>query len=40
MQILNHPNCIKLDKVYETRNNIYIVTEYVKDGDLFDYIKS
>jgi len=39
MKLLHHPNCIRLIETIETRNNIYIVTDLMKDGDLFDYIK-
>lgn len=31
---------IKLIDTIETKSDIYIVTEIVKDGDLFDYIVS
>ena len=39
MKLLNHPNCIKLVETIETKNNIFIVTDLVKNGDLFEYIK-
>ena len=38
MKVLNHPAMIKLMETVETKNAIYIVTELVKDGDLFEYI--
>jgi len=38
MKILDHPNVIKLIDTIETKSHIYIITEIVKDGDLFDYI--
>ena len=38
MKVLDHPNMIKLIDTIETKSHIYIVTEIVKDGDLFDYI--
>jgi len=38
MKVLDHPNMIKLIDTVETKSNIYIITEIVKDGDLFDYI--
>jgi len=38
MKILDHPNVIKLIDTIETKTHIYIITEIVKDGDLFDYI--
>ena len=40
MKILDHPSMIKLIDTIETKADIYIVTEIVKDGDLFDYIVS
>lgn len=38
MKILDHSSMIKLHDVVENKTHIYIVTEIVKDGDLFDYI--
>jgi len=38
MKFLDHPNVIKLHDTIETKTHYYIVTEIVKDGDLFDYI--
>jgi len=40
MKVLDHPNMIKLIDTIETKTNIYIITEIVKDGDMFDYITS
>ena len=34
-----HPNIIKFIKEYKTKHHIYIVTELLKDGDLFEYTK-
>ena len=30
MRKVNHPNCIKLETVYESANHIYIVMELVR----------
>lgn len=30
--------CLNLDRILTTPNNVYLVTEYLKGGDLFDYI--
>ena len=40
MKLLHHPNCIKLIENITTKNNIYIVTELIRNGELFDYIKN
>ena len=40
MKLIKNVNCIQHIKFIETKANIYIVTEWVEDGDLFDYIKS
>ncbi|CAF0779210.1 unnamed protein product [Adineta steineri] len=38
MYICNHPNIIRLFEDYETADEIYLVMELVKGGDLFEYI--
>ncbi len=40
IKVLNHPGIIKVYDTFEDKNNVYIVTELIKDGDLFDYIVS
>ena len=35
---LSHPNVIKIHKICENANYIYIVTEFCENGELFDYI--
>lgn len=39
MSLLNHSCILKLIETYENRTHIYIVTELLKDGDLFDFVK-
>ncbi|KAG5283206.1 hypothetical protein AALO_G00039550 [Alosa alosa] len=38
MKLLNHPHIIKLYQVMETKDMLYIVTEYAKNGEMFDYL--
>jgi len=38
MKVLDHPHVIKLIDTIESKTHIYIITEIVKDGDLFDHI--
>ena len=35
MRIVNHPYIVKLEKVLQTKRNIYILMEHVTSGDLF-----
>nr|XP_026690786.1 serine/threonine-protein kinase DCLK3 isoform X1 [Ciona intestinalis] len=38
MKNCHHPNIVRLIEEFETENEIYLVLEYVKGGDLFDAI--
>ena len=38
MKLLNHSCIIKLKETLENKTHLNIITELVKDGDLFDYI--
>lgn len=38
MKILNHSCIIKFHELIESKTHINIITELVKDGDLFDYV--
>ncbi|XP_007253284.3 serine/threonine-protein kinase SIK1 isoform X3 [Astyanax mexicanus] len=40
MKLLNHPHIIKLYQVMETKDMLYIVTEYAKNGEMFDFLTS
>ncbi|XP_059814079.1 serine/threonine-protein kinase SIK2-like isoform X4 [Hypanus sabinus] len=35
MKLLDHPHIIKLHQVMETKNMLYLVTEYAKNGEIF-----
>ena len=37
--MMHHPNIVKLKEVFEDRKFMYIVLEYMKGGELFDYVK-
>lgn len=36
---LSHPNIIKIDRVFHTEFNIYIIEEFITGGDLMSYIE-
>lgn len=38
MYMCHHPNIIRLLEDYETPEEIYLIMELIKGGDLFDYI--
>ncbi|XP_051534805.1 serine/threonine-protein kinase SIK2 [Myxocyprinus asiaticus] len=38
MKMLDHPHIIKLYQVMETKNMLYLVTEYAKNGEIFDHL--
>ncbi|KAM9308234.1 serine/threonine-protein kinase DCLK3 [Gastrophryne carolinensis] len=38
IKMLSHPNIVKLIDDFETENEIYLILEYIKGGDLFDVI--
>ncbi|XP_061193172.1 serine/threonine-protein kinase SIK1-like [Saccostrea echinata] len=40
MKLLNHPNIVKLYQVMETKNMLYLVSEYAPNGEIFDYIRT
>ncbi|XP_028836637.1 serine/threonine-protein kinase SIK1-like isoform X2 [Denticeps clupeoides] len=40
MKLLNHPNIVRLYQVMESKNMLYIVTEYAENGDMFEYLTS
>ena len=37
---LSHPNIVKIYEFFISENHYYIITEYCKDGELFNYIKN
>ncbi|KAM6295696.1 serine/threonine-protein kinase SIK2 [Aegotheles albertisi] len=40
MKMLDHPHIIKLYQVMETKSMLYLVTEFAKNGEIFDYLAS
>ncbi|KAK1758555.1 kinase-like domain-containing protein [Echria macrotheca] len=38
LKLVQHPNILQLLDLWENRHDIYLVTEFVENGDLFDYI--
>jgi len=39
LKMAQHPNICQMIDTFETRENIYIIIEFFKGGDLFDYLK-
>ncbi|CAD8157767.1 unnamed protein product [Paramecium octaurelia] len=39
MKLINHPYIVRLVESFENRSHIYLVTELIKDGDLYDYVE-
>lgn len=35
---LDHPNIIRIFEYYESVNSLYVITEYLDGGELFDKI--
>lgn len=40
LKMCQHPNIIRLIDVFENHKYFYIVLEYLKGGDLYDYLKN
>jgi calcium-dependent protein kinase len=38
IKVLHHPNIVRYYETYETKDTIYIVCEFLRDGQLFDYV--
>ncbi len=35
---LDHPNVLKYDEVYEDKDYLYLVSDYMRGGELYDAI--
>ncbi|GMM34181.1 hypothetical protein DASC09_015060 [Saccharomycopsis crataegensis] len=40
LKLLDNKNILKLYDVYESKNHLYLITEYVSNGELFEYLVS
>ena len=38
LKSLDHPNIVKLYEVYNDKSNVYLITEYLEGGELFNLI--
>lgn len=38
MKMVSHDNIVKLHDIYQTTNNMYIITEFCEDGDLYHFL--
>ncbi len=39
MKKVDHPNIVNLHDVYQTTNNMYIITELCEDGDFYSFLQ-
>lgn len=39
MQVVSHPLLLELKECIQTKTHTYIITELIKGGDLFSYVK-
>lgn len=39
MKMVSHENIVKLYDIFQTTNNMYIITEFCEDGDLFHFLE-
>ena len=39
MKMVDHENIVRLYDIYQTANNMYIITELCQDGDLYHYLE-
>ncbi|RVX66210.1 hypothetical protein B0A52_10102 [Exophiala mesophila] len=40
MKLIEHPNIIRLYDIWENRGELYLVLEYVRGGELFEYVSA
>ena len=39
LKLLNNPNVVKLLEIFDTPKNIYLATELITNGELFEYVE-
>jgi 3-phosphoinositide dependent protein kinase-1 len=40
LQSLDHPNIVKLNSVFEETDKIFMVLEYLENGDFYEFMKN
>jgi 3-phosphoinositide dependent protein kinase-1 len=40
LQNLDHPNILKVESVFEDADKIFMVLEYIENGDFFEFMKN
>ena len=40
LQRISHPNIIKIEGIFEENDKIFMVLEYLPNGDFYEFLKS